>query len=55
MKQKKSGWKKLSKGKEKKIVEKFNAGKFHTQIMREYKIPAGQFYNIIRREAAGKS
>ena len=42
------GWKKLTLRTQKKIVDDFNAGEVRNQILRQYEIVEGQFYNIIR-------
>jgi len=45
-------WKKLTPQQEQKIVRDFNNGRIHNKIMVEYKIPAGQFYSIIKKTAS---
>lgn len=43
-----TSWKKLTVRTKRKIVNDFNAGEVRNQILRQYQIVEGQFYNIIR-------
>jgi len=41
-------WKIISSEVEKEIIDAYNSGERRNKIMRKYKIPASQFYKILR-------